>query len=466
MSFVDRMKTNGRLILIYGSMMAVELCWLYALLALVNRQIAGDQLFLLGLLLFLPLAFFFNKFVKLLGWHRRILTLLNWLAWAVIMLLAIKLTLFGNLPWKDPAWLLALPRSVPQLIYGLEPELILCMSSAVVWWLGKWMAYRDVSFENSVTEFQFGLIMLLLVFLVAYLLKLELAGSIPVTVAFFFFSLTGISIAHEGQGKSWLDESSRARWMAMLLLSIIIILLIGWIISFAISHDLLQILVDAVKWVGKLILIVLTFFASLFPESGSSGVLPPGPEIPAMDPDQGMISLAIPEPLRSWLQALMGFLWIGLIAVALWRVSTQIAKWLRGRWYSADAEVEHLQGGFRADLVLLFTSIWKGIFKLRLLIRGLWKREVRAPVFLSVQYVYKRLLGWGAKHGYSRQLWQTPDEYLQTLYKSFPQVHAEVSFITRTYVLARYGNIVPTQAEIDELKNSLQRLTRYRHKKK
>lgn len=451
---------------ITGIIIAMELCWLYALINLVNRQIANGQLNLLAVLLFLPLAFGFNKYLQRLAWHRTVLTLINWLAWAVVMLLVVKLTLFGIMSWTDPGWLLALPLSVSQLIYKLEPELVLLMSSAIIWWLGKWLAYRRVSFENTVAEFQFGLIMLLITFLVVSLLKLDIAGSIPVTMAFFFFSLLGISIAREGEGKSWLGSSGRVRWTWLLLLSIIVILVVGWLVSLVISHNLLQLVVDAIKWVGRLVLMVIAFIASLFPESGSSTVLPPGTEMPAMQPDQETMPFSIPEPLRSWLQAGMGFIWIGLIAVALWRISTQITNWLRKRWHSEGAEVESLRGGFRADLTRLFNAIWKGLSRLKSWARFLFRKKSKAQAFLSMQQVYNRLLRWGAGRGHPRQLWQTPDEYLQVLLKLLPQAHNELSYITQSYVVTRYGNMVPTSAELDDLKLSLKKVKQYSRKRK
>ena len=457
---------NARTILIYSTFMAIELCWLYALLKLINRQLAGAQLYLPALLFFLPLAFGFNKFLRRLAWHRTLLTLINWLAWAVVMLITLKLTLFGNLAWTDPDWLLALPLSVPQLIYSLRPELILLMSSAVIWWLGKWLADRGTNFKNSVGEFQFGLIMLLIAFFIVSLLKLDIAGSIPVSIAFFFFSLVGISVAHEGQEKSWLSSSGRVRWTWLLLLSIVVILLIGWVISLAVSHNLLQLIIDAIKWVGRLILKVIAFIASLFPEPDTSGVLPPGTETPGMPPGQDAIPFAIPEPLRSWLQVGMGFLWLGLIALALWRVSTQIAKWLRRRWHTEGVEVEQLHGGFRADLVLLFKSIWNSLLRLKSLLRLLLRKESTSPALLSVQQIYNRLLRWGAGRGYPRQLWQTPDEYLQVLLGLFPQADNELSYITQSYVGARYGNMAPTLAQLDELKLDLKRIKQYRSKGK
>ena len=89
--------------------LGVEVCWLYAVIALLNEQTLDGRLSVLGLLLLFPLAFGFNKILSWVQWPKISLNMLSWLAWAVAMLLMVKIQLFGDLRLSDPEWLTALP---------------------------------------------------------------------------------------------------------------------------------------------------------------------------------------------------------------------------------------------------------------------------------------------------------------------------------------------------------------------
>ena len=183
-----------------------------------------------------------------------------------------------------------------------------------------------------------------------------------------------------------------------------------------------------------------------------------------MEPAEDGFSLSIPEPYRSWLQISLVFVWIGLIAVALWQISSQIYKWLSKRLSTRGAETEPIRGAFTADLVSLFKRIlryisWHNILSWLLRKPGLYSLEV-----ISVRHIYNRLLRWGATKGYPRQLWQTPNEYLDKLTGLIPQLQGDLSFITQHYVSTRYGNSIPTTIELDELKQSWKRVKESRLK--
>jgi hypothetical protein len=62
------MKLDWRRGILYVTIMGMESCWLYALIALLNKQVAGGHLSTLGLLLLYPLAFGFNKLIQQLRW--------------------------------------------------------------------------------------------------------------------------------------------------------------------------------------------------------------------------------------------------------------------------------------------------------------------------------------------------------------------------------------------------------------
>lgn len=450
---------------LYGTNMIMELCWLYALLSLLNSRAANGQLPVLVMLLVYPVASGFNKLIQRLTWPRVCLTILNWLAWAIVMLIIVKTQVFPGLEWTNPDWILSLPLAVPQLIYTFKLELIILISSAVIWWLGKWLASRSVNFTTSIVEFQFGLVILVILFLIASALQANLAEAIPITLTFFFFALLGAAIAHAQGDKSWLTGIHRVQWLWLLSASIAVVLILGMVISLVISPDLLQLAVSGLKWLGKLAIKVLAFIASLFPIQESTAMLPPAANMPQIEPREEVLLWSIPESVRSWLSIGVGIVWGGLIVAALWRVSSQIYNWLRQRLSTTGAETEPLKGAFAADLVGWLKRILYKLSGLRLLSQLFRRPKLLPPEVISVYQIYRRLLRWGAAGGYARHAAQTPNEYLRTLADLIPQVHHDLSFITQHYVSTRYGNSIPTTTELHELMQSWKRVKQNRFKR-
>jgi hypothetical protein len=461
------MKVDWRKVALYGTNMVVESCWLYALLSLLNIQAANEQLSILGILVIYPLAFGFHKLIHRLSWHKIWHDIISWLAWAIVMLVIVKTQLFGDLGWLNPDWIMSLPLAIPQLIYTFKPELLIFISSAIIWWLGIWLAYRSVNFTTSVTEFQFGLLVLVIIFAITSTLKIDLPNSITITLAFFFFALLGISIAHAQEGRSWLNGTNRFQWSWLLLASIVLILVIGLIISSVVSPDLLQMAINAVIWLGELVMKVLVFIASLFPRQEPTTLLPPELNMPLMEPKENGPIWSIPEVVRSWLGIGMGILWGGLIVLALWRISSQIYNWLINRSSgSAGTKIEPLKGAFGAELINLLKRILHWLSKSKLLSWLIKRPESFPPEAISVHQIYRHLLRWGSAGGYPRQISQTPNEYLGTIVDLLPQFQADLSFITQQYVTTRYGTSIPTTIELHELKQSWKRVKQNRLKRR
>ena len=196
------------------------------------------------------------------------------------LLLIIKAQLFSSLAWSDATWLLAIPRALGDVLYTFKPELLILLSTVVLWWLGRLLANIKINFAAMVSRFQFGLIILVFTFLIASILNLELTDSIAVTLVFFLFALTGISVAHAMEGTSWLSGLYRGHWAGLLLVSIGVILLLGLLISSLITPDLLQLVVSGLKWLASLVMRLVTFLVSLIPRSQSGQLpLPPLPAI-------------------------------------------------------------------------------------------------------------------------------------------------------------------------------------------
>jgi hypothetical protein len=214
---------------------------------------------------------------------------------------------------------------------------------------------------------------------------------------------------------------------------------------------------------GQLILKILAMifdFLNRFFSPPPPGSLPssarPGPKMP-MDVPFVFLSESTREVLR--------FLWtilvLSLILAALWRVSSQIFEWLRRRLGEMeDAEVEPLPGAFREDVlnflrrILLAVTRWP--FRRR-------KRRAHLPAQVeSARRIYRQLLTWAAARGYARSPSQTPHEYLQTLMGWLPESGNDLTFITQEYVRVRYSPLIPTEKDLQELRQSWWRLRKSR----
>ena len=462
------MKLDWRQGILYFTAMGMEGCWLYALMALLNRKVADDGISVVGILILYPVAFFFNKLLGQLRWPRVCILSVSWLGWVVGMLLIVKAQLFAGQPLSDTAWLLSIPQSIAQVIYTFRPELLILVSTGVIWWLSRRLASRVANFPVMVSEFQFGLFILVIAFFVTSQLRVELTNPVPVALAFFLFALLGTSVAHALEGTSWLSGLYQGHWSGLLLVSIGVILLLGLLITWVVTPDLLHLLWAAIKWawglIWGLIMKVVAFLASLFPQS-EPAELPPMPGMPATEPDGGF-RLTMPEWLRSGLRLSWTILMAGFILLTMWRISSDIFRWLRRKLASmAGAEFEPMPGAFKADLLSLLKRILFKLLGLRLPFHLRQKEMVLPPEVASVRQIYRQLLRWAAAAGYPRRVSQTPHEYYCTLAGLLPEASKELNLVTQQYVRARYGAFLSARDELNELSQVWHRVKQTRLKR-
>jgi hypothetical protein len=455
------MKLNWQKIILYITVIGIEGCWLYASTAFLNNKTAGGLLSVKGILLIYLLAFFINLLLNRLHWHKYWLGSISWLLWVIVLLVTVKVQLAGSLAWTDTAWLLSVPRAIADVIYTFKPELLVMLLSAVMWWLGRRMSRLKITFGTAFSEFQFGLIILVLIFFIASMFKTGMGNPVPLALVFFLLALVGISVAHALEGTSWLAGLYRGHWSGLLLLSIGVILVLGLVISAIVTPDILNIVWTAIKWLAGIILglimLILNFFASIFPASEPQE-LPEMPAMPAIVPDEGEPGWVMPEWLRVGLRIGWMAMIIGFLIFALWRISSDIFKWLRRKQAgTGDAEFKPVRGGFRADLLSLFKRIISWIKRLFL------PRTRPAPVqaeIATVLQIYRQFLRWAASTGHSRQVSQTPYEFSGTLVKLIPEAVTDINLVTQEYVKARYGAWVSSQDELNELTMAWYRVKR------
>ena len=372
------------------------------------------------------------------------------------MLLMIKIQLFLGTGFGDTTWLAAIPQAFSQIFTLFEPALLIFLSSLVLWWFGRRLAYTKADFAATVTEFQFGLGILIIVFFTAYELNLDQSSSIPVALTFFALALIGISISHAQDSNSWPNSRQQGNWSTMLAVSIIIILLLGLLISIIVTPDLLKLFLRALAWIWGLIDKLIGFFASLFPpQSQDTGPLPTIPS--SAGPDEGG-GIHFPEWLAQGMRLGWSILAGGVVLFAIYRITSQIFSWMRLRGRNAGGEIESLKGAFKLDFLNWLKRILSKIFGIRFSSPTKDRSVNIPPETASVRQLYSQFLRWAGEKGYPRHKSQTPNEYQYVLSDVIPENQEDLDFITREYVSARYGSALPTEIELNRLKQKWQDL--------
>ena len=400
---------DWRHVVVYAAVMIMEGCWLYTLLSVINNATVDGRVSVFGVLAVFPVSVIFHKLLLNIRLHKIPLFIVSWLIWLAGMLLLVKFQLFGATAWSQVDWLLAVPRAIANVIYMFSPELLILLSSAAIWWLGGNLANRGVRFDQTVTRFQFGLIMLLLALYISYAVDVSVAHSVPAALVFFFCGLSGISLAHARENAGWsTSKLYRGRWTVLLMSAIILVLLLGLLVGLVISADLLQVIVAAVKWVWAWIVHVILFIVSLIPLSDSGDLPPPDMVAPQMEAPEHIQLWRIPDSVRAVLRIIWAVVFLGLIVIVLWRMSSLILRWMHRRLSNISGEdTEPLQGAFKEDLINLFRFI---AGKIKNLLRALSLRRAGASAAenITIRQMYRQFLRWAGSHGYPRQRAQTP----------------------------------------------------------
>jgi len=460
------MKRTWTRFLLYAAAAGMEVSWFWAALNLLTRRVSGGSLSPLTILGFYPLAFLFHRALRKFKRSRALLW--SGLAWAALVLLLAKIDFFSGQGWWDAGWLRAFGDALGRMFQSMNPEALAVMSSAVLWGFGWRLAAVKIRFSTLVSEFQFGLAVLLTLFLLNAQWELSTAALIPLTLSFFFSALGGIAVSHASERESWLSGHYRDRWFAFLLLTIGFILGIGWLISAVVNPSLIESLLSFLavvgQWIWAWIAKIFIFLIELIP-SPKPGELPPATHLPQMKGPAEAPFILFSDSVREVIRFIWGAGVISLLLIALWRVSSEIFEWFRRKMGGmGEAEVEPLPGAFREDLLNFLKKLLR-IFGIAWPF-GMGRRvEPLLPGVDWVRKTYLQLSAWGAKKGHARNPAQTPYEYLSGLVVWLPERGEDFTLITEQYVRTRYGLSVPTENRLEELRESWQRIRQTRFKK-
>jgi len=462
---MNREKTyDGSLRLVMAGM---EACWLYTALLLVQEKTGSDALLPVLVLLFYPLSWLLHRTLlrRSRSWFKRAAASAT--GWLIVSFMLGWCIFSSTLNPFDRSFLG--PFAVGMLRFSPFPnqEQLFLVSGALLWWLGRRLASLSQSFSTLVSEFQFGMALLLILFSMDSQWGLNLPGLIFVCLAFFAFSFLGISLAHGEEGKGWLHSPHRRQWLTILLFTICAAFALGLFMSAMIKPELLKLLLSIPKFiwhvVSEILKIIMAFLAGLFPPSDYGTLSPPaGPAAIPAEPPAWVQIFRLPDWVRQAGQVVVVSLWLILILAALWSVSSQILNWLLHKLdHGEGAAYEPMSGAFREDLLHLIRMILRLFSRLFAFFRRKGKRSPSVSAeAASVRRIYRQLLDRAASAGCPRHASQTPGEYLRTLIQWRPEAHGELSFITEEYVLARYGPPFPAKDGLERMVDAWDKLKR------
>lgn len=435
----------------------LEVTWVYGLLT-VAAGIAGMEVRASWLLVLFVVSGGLSATLhglRVRGWAA---LAVSWMAWAAVTLVAIKVLLFADSHWSDPIWLTALPAGLAGVLGRFDPVLLICCGSALVWWLGRRLAYMRPGFARVVGEFQFGLVLLATTFSLAYLLDREPADAIAVGLTYVTLGLVGAAVAQGGDGQEGrLAFRQQGSWWGMLLVSVTAILVLGLLVGAIITPDFVHLMVRGLAWLWRQVDGVLMAIADRF----ASEPLGPSPgTVVSTTTTTGIAAetLGFGFSLPGWLTGGARLVWTMLVAgmglLAVWRVASYLFGRMSGLPANGGGEVERLKGAFRLDMAAWFKRTVTRLLGLGRRRAGRGPVETPSTGAVPVREVYRRLLHWAAGSGLVREVASTPHEFECLLVAALPEHAEQFRAITREYVKARYGGVAPSDEEMDIVKHA------------
>lgn len=429
----------------------MEVCYLWAALALLNGWAASGQLHPLWLMPLYAvgagLSWVLRRFRRPLRYPAAVA------GTALALLLAIYVHFYTAQPLQDTAWLGSLLTAFnPVTAPGFPTQGVLLGMGLVLVWRGWVLAHTHPDTSGCLAQFQMGAAMFLLVFLAASQTGIAVEPWLPAVLVFIALSLWGLGLVRSREGKEW--GADRSAWGGVLAATIALVLLAGGAVAVWLTPEVLQWPLRGLKALGALLMAIVDWLMGLLPAPEVSEVPEGAPPMDVLAAEaEATRMFALPEWLRRLLRGGLVVLMLGLVLAAIASVSAQVWGRVR-RGLAGDAEP--IPGGFRADLLS-----WLRGLKARLL-RAILRRGGAPPEgpLTTPRQIYRSLLRAGARAGWPRLPHQTPLEYRATLTTTLTTGHDDLTAITATYVQARYGLhcLAPSPEEERQLSESWHRL--------
>ncbi len=457
------------------TVLAMESCWLYPWVALLDQWLTGQVRFSSPLELFVLLVglLWISRLVQRLPTGLGVRQILLIPIVLLSVLVVIKRQLYPGYPWLSGAWITVLGRSLARMSSEMPAEVEVFVIVLYCWWRALNLSQKTLDAGTVGFYFRVGVMGL-----VWYLLVTIFAQAMDATrlaFAFFFFGLVSMALAralevdlvHKGRRSPFSGP-----WLSIVLGAVIGTLVIAMLMTLILSpqtaaaiftwlRPVTDVLGTALYYtlmaVAYLMQPLINVLTVIFTE-GLRAMFESGESIiqPAQPPDFEDLSGAEPPwwlGLCNW-AAMIFFLAIGLLIVI-----TTLRRWQQKRRAESDLTRESVWSAeeFGAGLRGALRNGLGQVGDLADLVRryGVGRKLYSA---LSVRKIYASLVELATERGFPRPPATTPYEYLLTLRQAFPQHGRELATITEAYVQVHYGEVPTGNEELAHIRDCWERV--------
>ncbi len=400
---------------------------------------------------------------------------LVYLLFAVVTLIVIWASMYASTAFfLDPRWLLALFGDILSVNGAAFHVLVIVLFALFFCWRGVRLARQHIEPATVVNTLRIGVGVIL-----ALVLLQALAGAglgalasllwlIPIflSLALLTHALAQTIFQRRVHSSNLLGSTGRQERVlfsiigSLSLLLLVIALLIGVFASPAVLAQAQQALsplshiYDGIVYVLTLIFVFLLtpifwLISFLHPQYKMPHLTPPGNA-----PSSSKVHYVQPTSLVTTITPYVEII-LPLLLVALLLVLIRMALRRRRIMLKKREEDTH-------ESLWSWALFWT---QLKALLRGLLNRffprpkskvaqvatyeEIsNEPAVRTMREIYRAFLNWSAGRGYPRKRNETPLEFKQRLDTPLAYAEAELAAVTEAYTAARYGGVVPDEAEI------------------
>lgn len=463
--------SNRRRGLIYLSLAGMEIAWITPFVALLF-YVQGWE--------WSPIAVYGRLFALLLVWMLALESLnrlrvdspryeLAVLGLIVVSsLLLVRFWLYGGTSLGDFGWLPNILTALFNIHLGLRPELVLILTSLLLWQRAASATSRSVEFFSVGVSFRLGILLLIVG---AGLLNYVTGQNVtPLIWPYFGLGLTAVALARIQDKAAAAPSAGRLlplprlaqllaavgftvggiAWLSLLYTPDRIRMVLGllkplWILVSLVLIPLLEVLL----WLLQFLLIPLEWLLRQLVAILDLGVLENALENIASLMEAVQRNRGAPITLPPWVSTGVRY---GAVLLAILVVLGFILLYL-GRMRSGSRRDAAEEEGDEA-ITLGGETLGRGVRWLRDMARlvrrhGL-SRQLLAAV--SVQNIYANLCRLASRRGYPRHPAQPPDDYLPVLAQAFVGQEEPLARITNAYMQVHYGEQPVTGSELTQIR--------------
>ena len=296
------------------SLGGMQISWFALSVLVLNRRAAGDSLPWIAILLFYPISWGLNLFLRSRNRGWKYLLFLNGISGFFVLGILMGFRILV-IPAPAPESWLAL---AARFFNPHQVEFLIFITSGVAWGLGCRLALLKISFRSLFGELQFGLLVLFVALFAEHHLQMNLPHLILLSLGFFSFALLGVGVTHGHEHAGWTSSRFLSTWVLFLFVAVALILSAGLLISILVSPAFVQFLLSLLYRTGEFLFgilgRILGFLLSFLPLPESALSPPPPSSPPASRPEDWSPFFLISDSTREILRVLWTLMVSSLLA--------------------------------------------------------------------------------------------------------------------------------------------------------